>query len=132
MIRDEFQALLRDEFEKILEINSSKGHDYAGDEDALRNFKEIAARTGKTPIEVWSIYFMKHEMSIETYVREGGVASEPIEGRIHDAILYLFLLRGLIEEGCVADPTVEMTIDQEHRAIAVPLSEQREGFGGVA
>jgi hypothetical protein len=33
-----------------------------------------------------------------TYIREGSVKSEPIEGRIHDLILYLYLLSALIEE----------------------------------
>ena len=98
MTRDQFQSMLKAEFEEILKLNSTKGHDYAGDEDALRNFKEVGKRSGQTPINVWSVYYMKHEMSIETYVREGGLMSEPIEGRIRDAILYLFLLLGLIQE----------------------------------
>jgi hypothetical protein len=33
-----------------------------------------------------------------TFIKEGDVKSEPIEGRIHDVILYCFLLLGLIRE----------------------------------
>jgi hypothetical protein len=98
MTRDEFQRLMADEYEKIVAINNTKGHDYAGDADALRNFKEQAQETGVTPVQVWNIFFGKHLKAIQTYVREGDVASEPVEGRIQDAILYLFLLRGLVEE----------------------------------
>jgi cyclopropane fatty-acyl-phospholipid synthase-like methyltransferase len=98
MTRDEFQRLMSAEFEKIVAINNTKGHDYAGEQDALRNFKDQAQRSGITKEQVWSVLFTKHMMAIETYVAQGAVASEPIEGRIHDAILYLFLLRGLVEE----------------------------------
>lgn len=101
MTRDDFIALLENEHREIVAINRTKGHDYAGEEDALSNFKRNAARLGMTPIQVWAIYFYKHLDAIETYVREGGVASEPIEGRIRDAILYLYLLRGLVSEGTV-------------------------------
>ena len=43
-----------------LEILSSKGLDYAGDEDALRNFKINAERLGLTKYQVWAVYAMKH------------------------------------------------------------------------
>lgn len=98
MTRDQFLALLDHEFQVIVNINKTKGHDYAGDEDALRNFKEQAAELGLSPEQVWGVFFGKHLKAIHTYVREGAVASEPIEGRVHDAILYLFLLLGLIKE----------------------------------
>jgi hypothetical protein len=54
MTRDQFQQLMTSEYEKIIAINNTKGHDYAGDEDALRNFKEQAAETGITPVQVWN------------------------------------------------------------------------------
>jgi cyclopropane fatty-acyl-phospholipid synthase-like methyltransferase len=93
--------MLDQQHSEIVAINKTKGHDYAGEEDALSNFKRNADRLGLTPIQVWGVYFHKHLDAIETYVREGGVPSEPIEGRIQDAILYLYLLRGLISEGTV-------------------------------
>jgi len=102
MTRDQFLELLEREHQQIVEINKTKGHDYAGDSDALSNFKRNADRLGLTPIQVWGVYFHKHLDAIETFVREGAVASEPIEGRIRDAILYLHLLHGLIEDGTVS------------------------------
>lgn len=98
MDRKEFIQLLETNHQKIIDINTTKGHDYAGDEDALSNFKDQAVDAGVTPVQVWSIFFGKHLAAIKTFVREGDVQSEPIEGRILDAILYLYLLMGLVEE----------------------------------
>lgn len=98
MDRAAFQALVERHHETIIGINKQKGHDYAGEEDALGNFKNAAARLGLTPEQVWAVYSDKHWSAIMTYCREGQVESEPIEGRIHDIILYGFLLLGLIEE----------------------------------
>lgn len=98
MNRETFQVLMKEEFEKLLETNTKKGHDYAGDEDALANFKETAKATGITPEQAWSVFATKHWSAIMVYVREGAVQSEPVEGRIHDAILYLLLLLGLVRE----------------------------------
>ena len=98
MTRDQFLSMMHDDFEKVVKINETKGHDYAGEEDALRNFKEQAVEAGITSAQVWAVLFGKHLKAIQTFVREGDVASEPIEGRIHDGIPYLFLLLGLIRE----------------------------------
>lgn len=98
MTRQEFLDLLDRESATIRRINETKGHDYAGDEDALSNFKDEAAEIGITPEQVWHVYAAKHWRSVATYVREGEVQSEPIEGRLRDVILYCFLLMGLVEE----------------------------------
>ena len=94
---------MQQQFDRLLELNNVKGHDYAGDEDALSNFKQDAERIRKiaanNPVFAkWYTYFDKHWQAILTFLEEGDVKSEPIEGRIDDALLYLFLLRGLIEE----------------------------------
>jgi hypothetical protein len=96
--RTEFQELMHEQFGRLLDINNKKGADYAGNEDALSNFKRHAVELGLTPEQIWAVYASKHWDSIITYCREGAVASEPIEGRIDDALLYLFLLRGLVAE----------------------------------
>jgi hypothetical protein len=98
MTREEFQALMDRHYQTIRGINDSKGDDYAGAEDALRNFKEQAVRLGLTPYKVWGVLADKHWFAIESFIKNGKLQSEPIEGRLHDIILYSFLLLGLIEE----------------------------------
>lgn len=99
MERKYFTARLKEYFESILKLNETKGNDYSGNEDVFANFKRNVQRLGLEPYEVWSVYFFKHLDAIETWLRDGEVKSEPIEGRIDDAILYLLLLRGMISEG---------------------------------
>jgi hypothetical protein len=98
MNRTEFGKMRDAAYAQVVKLNDSKGHDYSGDDDALANFKEQAKDADVTPEKVWMIFFGKHLSAIKTYVREWQVQSEPIEGRILDAILYLFLLLGLVEE----------------------------------
>lgn len=98
MKRSDFNQLWEETNARCQGINRTKGNDYAGDEDALRNFKEVAARTGMTPLQCWGVYFSKHIMAIETFISDGKVESEPIGGRIDDCITYLHLLHGLLKE----------------------------------
>jgi len=99
MRRENFLGMMEEEFQKMTELNEQKGHDYAGDEDALSNLKEAAERLGITPEQVWAVYADKHWSAVMTFCREGQVASEPIEGRIRDIMVYGMLLLGLIEDG---------------------------------
>lgn len=101
MRRDDFEQLVKSNNERIFKINQTKGHDYAGDEDALANFKEVGEVLSKISIpefQSWYVYFFKHWAAVRTFLMEGDVKSEPIQGRIDDCILYLHLLSGLIED----------------------------------
>ena len=79
-------------------IQTTKGVDYAGREDKLANFKKRAAASGISPLQVLSIYMGKHLDSIESFIREGKLESEPIRGRIIDAINYLSFIEPLASE----------------------------------
>ncbi len=91
-------------FEKMIEaekeIMIGKGREYTiGSDDKLANFKDVAEKTGLTPIQVWQVYFLKHISSICNYVKDGVEASnEPIDGRFMDARNYLALGIALIKE----------------------------------
>ena len=98
MTRDEFQQLMADTFQELININNTKGHDYAGETDSLANFKDEASVLDLRPEQVWAVFAGKHWRAIMTFCKEGDVASEPIEGRIHDLIMYGFLLLGIIED----------------------------------
>lgn len=90
----EFDLMVK-ELEDLL-VN--KGREYAGDHDALGNFK-TALDIGVTSNQKLWIFLDKHLSSIKSYIKHGKIFSnEPIEGRINDAINYLFLLRCLIAE----------------------------------
>lgn len=75
------------------------------DRQRVSNFYAEAASLGLTPFQVLGVYFHKHLRAIDKYLATGSVASEPIEGRIHDAINYLLLLFKLIKvEGRIEAP----------------------------
>jgi hypothetical protein len=98
MKRTDFENLMEANHRYVIGLNQTKGHDYAGDEDALDNFKRNALSLGLTPEQVWAVYAAKHWDAIMTYVREGAVQSEPVEGRLLDVILYCHLMLGLVRE----------------------------------
>ena len=81
-----------------------KGADYEvklsqeeSDKARVSNFYAEARSLNLTPFQVLGVYFHKHLRAIDKYLATGTVASEPIEGRIHDAINYLLLLDKLIK-----------------------------------
>jgi NADPH-dependent glutamate synthase beta subunit-like oxidoreductase len=51
---------------------------------------------GLSPAQALGVYMKKHLDAIFTFIGKGRVESEPIEGRIHDAVNYLLLLNKLI------------------------------------
>lgn len=98
MNRRRLLELVDETFGDIAELNNTKGREYADDEEALSNFYNRAKQLDLSPKKVWGIFFGKHIDAIFSYIKREEVLSEPIEGRIDDAILYLILLKGLIED----------------------------------
>lgn len=94
----EFDASMDALFADCRKMKSGKGKEYANSDDRLANFKEIGASLGISAQAVCMIYLEKHMRSIKSYVKTGEVLSEPVRGRIVDAITYLALLNGIIEE----------------------------------
>ncbi len=92
----------KDHFEKTVEqmrdLLVNKGREYAGDKDALQNFKN-GEDIGVSPLQKGWIFTEKHISSIKSYIKHGKeFSSEPIEGRILDAMNYLFLISCLVKE----------------------------------
>lgn len=99
MKRTDFTDLLDRTFAEVRDINSSKGNEYASEDEALANFYNRAEEYGVDPKVVCGIFLGKHVDAVKAFIRTGDVRSEPIEGRIHDVILYSVLLLGLVEDG---------------------------------
>ena len=113
MNSSDFEALMGNTFGNLTKLSASKGLEYSGETDRLANFKEQAKLLGfATPIQVLGVYLNKHLGSINKFISglDKGL-SEPIEGRIDDAILYLVLLKALIDEGRAPRLTLNQQIE---------------------
>ena len=84
-----------------------KENEYAGDEDKLLNFNQVAPLTGLRPSQVAFSYLMKHIQSIGLSIQQGNYTDkwywedngrEGLKQRIADARNYLILLAACIEQ----------------------------------
>lgn len=100
MKKADFQNLITEQFTALQTLTATKGEEYAGagSEDQHANFHRQAEKLGIPAEKVLMVYLSKHQDAIDNYIRTGVVLSEPIEGRIDDAILYLLLLKALIRD----------------------------------
>ena len=102
---NDFQANLLDE---VVAMKNTKGKEYANSNERFANFNRLAGSLGLTNRQVAWVYTAKHLDSIASYCRTGQTfSSEPIRGRIVDAITYLTLIAGMIEEKCPTAKSVE-------------------------
>lgn len=94
-------------------MSRTKGKEYANSEtDRFANFNRLSQRLGVSNLQVGWIYLVKHLDAIESRIKTSETYStEPIEGRIVDAITYLTLIAGMIKEEqdrkqcALSDPT---------------------------
>lgn len=87
--------LLCDESIAMLTI---KNRDYAVGDDAFHNFDTVAQFLGSTREQVLATYLYKHLSAIFAYTRGEYADSEPIRGRIKDAINYLIFLAAMNDD----------------------------------
>jgi hypothetical protein len=84
--------------EMLAKLQKTKGGEYSSPVDCLQNFKN-GEEIGVRPIQKNFIFLDKHYSSIKSYIKLGKeLSDEPIEGRILDAMNYLFLMYCLIKE----------------------------------
>lgn len=84
--------------------------EYALSEDALANFKRVGESLNLSPEKVLMVYTLKHIDGICSYVEGFKSQREDVRGRIKDVIVYMCLLRGLVEE---VDNEFAPTYDKE-------------------
>lgn len=99
MTFEDFDRFSNQLLNDVKEMRDGKGREYAQGKDRFDNFNRIAAQLELDRNRVWMVYFTKHIDAIGSYVKHGRTFSnENIRGRIVDAIAYLTLLAGMIEE----------------------------------
>lgn len=115
--KNNFQMIISFVFHSIRKLTETKGEEYSRDEDQLANFKRMAIDAEMPMEKVWLLFFSKHMDAIKSWIKTGGTKSESIESRIDDAILYLILLRAMVEDikGGPKDVYVNKTVDEDDR-----------------
>jgi hypothetical protein len=95
----EFDDFQKDLLTEVEVMKSSKGKEYANSEDRFANFNRLADELGLKNYQVGWVYTKKHLDSIAHYCKVGHIEStESIRGRFVDAICYLTLMAGMVEE----------------------------------
>lgn len=98
MTRDEMSQVMDRVFEECRALREAGQKEYAGGEDAFGNFNRLAARLGIDRKQVLLVYLAKHQDGVDSFIRGHRSQREDVRGRINDQIVYLCLLRGMIEE----------------------------------
>jgi hypothetical protein len=94
----EKNEILRDVVTQLEHLQNTKGKEYSSDYDCLHNLKN-GEEIGVSSLQKAWIFTDKHLSSIKSYIKRGQeISNEPIEGRILDAMNYLFLMYCVIHE----------------------------------
>ena len=73
------------------------------------NFKRVGEYLNLPPEKALMVYLMKHIDGITAYIDGHQSQREPVEGRIIDAIVYLFLLWGMLDDN-KEEPNIDMDV----------------------
>lgn len=106
MTQDEMAKVMTKVFEECQEVRGQGQKEYAHDtEDSFRNFNQIGKYLNTDRKKVLLTYAIKHMDGIVAYVNGHKSQREDVRGRIKDIIVYMCLLRGMIDEESVTDKT---------------------------
>lgn len=106
---DRYESLVNETFETIRKLAKLKGGEYSGDTDRLLNFRRNAEALALPMETIWAVYAAKHWDAIMQYIKDMQAGTyrerlEPISGRVDDLLVYLLLLKAMMEEHSMASP----------------------------
>lgn len=93
-VKNRFELIWRE----IQDLRHSGQKEYALDSDSFSNFNKLAEELNINRESVLWTYAMKHKDGIASYIRGYKSQREDVRGRINDLIVYLMLLRCMIDE----------------------------------
>lgn len=114
---EQFNQYLTTLLTECQHLLDTKGADYSGIEDRFLNFKKNGERLGMSKYQIWSVYFAKHIDAIFNAIKDNPLEpktnSEALITRIQDAICYLTLMAGMMEEDKRARYAQEMLTETQ-------------------
>lgn len=99
MTKDEFGKIMETVFAECVDLRRAGQKEYAaGSDSPFANFERIASECDIPRELVLYIYLKKHMDGIRAWINGHRSQREDVRGRINDAIVYLNLLRGMVED----------------------------------
>jgi len=99
MTRHEMAQVMERVFAECQQLRDAGQREYARCEaNAFANFERVAERVGISREQALMVYLEKHLDGIHAWVNGHRSQRESVKGRINDAIVYLCILRGMVEE----------------------------------
>ena len=99
MKHNEMLGMINGIFTHVEQMHTEGQKEYAMTEDnVFANFQRIANQTGLNQKMVLWVYLMKHVDGIASHIKGHTSQREDVRGRLTDAIVYLCILWGMIEE----------------------------------
>ena len=90
--------IIQRQIKQILQTRDDGQKEYARDVDnVFANFERVGKYINISREQVLMVYLLKHIDGIMAYINGHKSQREGVEGRITDAIVYLLLLRGMVE-----------------------------------
>ena len=99
MIRKDMKSLIERIFKEVLRVRDAGQTEYARNKgNVFANFERVASFTGTTREKALLTYLIKHIDGLCAYADGHRSQREDVRGRLTDAIVYLCLLWGMINE----------------------------------
>ena len=100
MTYEEMKRVVKLQWKEVLETRDAGQKEYARTEDnVFANFERSASLLDIPRDKALMVFLLKHIDGISAHVKGHQSQREDVTGRITDAIVYLCLLRGMIEDG---------------------------------
>ena len=100
MTYEEMKRIVRKQLKEVLRTRDAGQKEYAHDVDnVFANFERSASLLDIPRDKALMVFLLKHIDGISAHVKGHTSQRENVTGRITDAIVYLCLLRGMVEDG---------------------------------
>ena len=100
MTYKDMQKVVRRQLKQVLKVRDAGQKEYARTTDnVFANFERVSSFTGVTREQALMTYLLKHIDGIMAHINGHESQREDVSGRITDAIVYLLLLQGMIDDG---------------------------------
>ena len=94
----QLNKIIQSQIKQVLKTRDDGQKEYARTEDnVFANFQRVAKYVGIVQEQVLMVYLLKHIDGIMAHINGHKSQREDVRGRITDAIVYLLLLRGMID-----------------------------------